>query len=204
MRKRRLNHSYKDSQVLKKFCILKSRDIALPTNVHIVKAMVFSVVMYGCQSWTIKKSECWRIDAFELWCWRRLLKSPFDYKEIKPVNPKGNQSWIFIGRTEAETEAPILWPLDAKGQFIRKDPDSGKDWRQEEKGTTEDKMIRWHHRLNGHEFAQAPRDSERKAWRAAVHGVSKSHTRLSDWTTTTNGAKPQTKVSLKLLLLPLH
>ena len=104
MRKRKLNHTYKDSQVLKKLCILKSRDIALPTNVHIVKVMVFSVVMYGCESWTIKKSECWRIDAFELWCWRRLLKSPFDWKENKPVNPKGNQSWIFIGRTDAETE----------------------------------------------------------------------------------------------------
>ena len=92
MRKRKLNHTYKDSQVLKKLCILKSRDIALPTNVHIVKVMVFSVVMYGCESCSIKKAECQSIDVFELWCWRRLLKSPFDCKENKPVNPKGNQS----------------------------------------------------------------------------------------------------------------
>ena len=90
--------------------ILKSRDITLPTKVRLVKAMVFPVVMYGCESWTVKKAECRRIDAFELWCWRRLL----DCKEIKPVNPKGNQSLIFTGRTDAEAEAPVLWPPDAK------------------------------------------------------------------------------------------
>ena len=90
--------------------ILKSRDITLPTKVHIVKAMVFSVVMYRCESWIIKKVERQRIDAFELWCWRRLL----DCKEIKPVNPKGNQSLIFTGRTDAEAEALILWPPDMK------------------------------------------------------------------------------------------
>ena len=94
--------------------ILKSRDITLPTEVPLVKAMVFPVVMYGCESWTIKKAECWKLDAFELWCWRRLLKGPLDCKEIKPVNPKGDQSWIFIGRTDAEVESPILWPPDAK------------------------------------------------------------------------------------------
>ena len=88
----------------------------------------------------------------------KTLKSPLDYKEIQPVHPKGDQSWIFIGRTDAE--APILWPPDAKSQHIRKDPDAGKDWRQEEKGTTEDEMVGWHHQLNGHEFEQAPGDSE--------------------------------------------
>ena len=93
--------------------ILKSRDITLPTKVHIVRAMVFPVVMYGCESWTIKKAECRRIDAFELWCWRRLL-SPLDCKEIQPVHPKGDQSWVFIGRTDAEAESSILWPPDAK------------------------------------------------------------------------------------------
>ena len=127
--------------------ILKSRDITLPTKVRLVKAVVFPVVMYGCESWTIKKAEHWRIDAFELWCWKR--ESPLDCKEIQPVHPKGNQSWIFIGRTDAEAETPILWPLDAKNW---KDPDSGKDWRQEEKGTTKDKLVGWHHWLNGHEF----------------------------------------------------
>ena len=93
--------------------IFKSRDITSPTKVHLVKAMVFPVVMYGCESWTVKKAEHWRIDVFELWCWRRLL-SPLDCKEIQPVHPKGNQSWVFIGRTDAEAETPILWPPDAK------------------------------------------------------------------------------------------
>ena len=92
--------------------IFKSRDIALPTKVHLVKAMVFQVVMYGCESWTIKKAEHQRIDAFELWCWRR-LESPLDCKEIQPVHPK-DQSWVFIGRTDAEAETPILWPPHAK------------------------------------------------------------------------------------------
>ena len=93
--------------------ILKSRDSTLPTNVHLVKAMVFPVVMYGCESWTIKKAERQRIDVFELWCWRTLL-SPLDCKEIQPVHPKRDQSWVFIGRTDVEAETPILWPPDAK------------------------------------------------------------------------------------------
>ena len=96
--------------------------------------------MYRCESWTIKRAECQRIDAFEPWCWRRLL-SPLDSKEIKPVNPKGNPPWILIGRTDAEAEAPILWPPDVKKWLIGKDPDAGKDWRQEEKGTREDEMV---------------------------------------------------------------
>ena len=93
--------------------ILKSRDITLPAKVRLVKAMVFPVVMYGCESWTIKKAEHRRIDDFELWCWRRLL-SPLDCKEIQPVHPKGDQSWVFIGRTDAEAETPVLWPPYAK------------------------------------------------------------------------------------------
>ena len=93
--------------------ILKSRDITLPTKVCLVKAMVFSMVMYGCESWTVKKAECRRIDAFELWCWRRLL-SPLDCKESQPVHSKGDQSWVFIGRTDAEAETLILWPPDMK------------------------------------------------------------------------------------------
>ena len=93
--------------------ILKSRDITLPTKVHLVKAMVFPVVLYGCVSWTVKKAEGRRIDAFELWCWK-ILESPLDCEEIQPVNPKGNQSRIFIGRTDAEVETPMLWPHDAK------------------------------------------------------------------------------------------
>ena len=95
------------------------------------------------------------------WCFRtvvlkKTLENPLDFKEIKQVHPKGNQSWIFIRRTDAETETPILWPPDAKNWLIEKDPDAGKDWRQEEKGTTEDEMVGWHHRLNGHGFGWTP------------------------------------------------
>ena len=131
--------------------ILKIRDINLLMKVHLVKAMVFPIIMYGCESGTIKKAERQRIDAFELWCWKT-LESPLDCKEIQPVNPKGNQSWIFIGRTDTEAEAPIFQPPDAKSWLIGKDPDAGKDWGQEEKGMTEDKMVGWHHWLHGHEF----------------------------------------------------
>ena len=118
-------------------CILKSRDITLPTKVHIVKAMVFPIVMYGCESWSIKKS--W---VLKKWCfWTMVLEktveSSLDCKEIHPVYPKGNQSWIFIGKTDAKAETPILWPPDVKNWLIGKDPDAGKDWRWEEKGTTE-------------------------------------------------------------------
>ena len=94
--------------------ILNSRDITLPTKVHLVKAMVFPVVMYGYDSWTIKKAEHRRIDAFELWCWRRLLRVPWTAKEIQPVHRKGDQSWVFIGRTDAEAETPVVWPPHAK------------------------------------------------------------------------------------------
>ena len=93
--------------------VIKLRSPALQV-VRLVKAMVFPVVMYGCESWTIKKPEHRRIDAFELWCWRRLFESPLDCKEIQPVHPKGDLSWVFIGRTDAEAETPILWPLDSK------------------------------------------------------------------------------------------
>ena len=93
--------------------ILENRDITLPTKVRLVKALVFPVVMYGCESWIVKKAERRRIDAFELWCWRR-LESPLDCKEIQPVHPKGDQSWVFIGRTDAEAEIPVFWPPHAK------------------------------------------------------------------------------------------
>ena len=158
--------------------ILKSRDITLPTKVHLVKAMVFPVVMYGCESWTIKKAERRRIDAFELWCWNSweslalqadppswiqpvgesqgTLESPLHCKEIQPVLPKEYQSWVFIGRTDADTETPVLWPPHVKSWLIGKDPDAGRDWGQEEKGTTKDEMAGWHHRLNGHEFEWTP------------------------------------------------
>ena len=104
--------------------------------------------------WELDCEESW---APKNWCFwavvlEKTLKSPLDYKDIQPVNHKENQSWIFIGRTDVEAEAPIVWPPDAKSWLILKDPDAGKDWKQEEKGTTEDEVVGWHHRLNGHEF----------------------------------------------------
>ena len=106
-----------------------------------------------------------------------------DCKEIKLVNPKGNQPWIFIGRTDAEAETPILWPPDAKNWLIGKDPDAGEYWRQGEKETTENEMVGWHHRLNGHEFEKATGyGKDREAWHAAVHGLTKNQAQLSDWT----------------------
>ena len=114
--------------------------------------MVFPVVMYGCESWTVKKAEHQRTDAFELWCWRRLLRvRPLDCKEIQPVHPKEDQSWMFIGTTDVEAETPILWPLDVKSWLIWKDRDAGKDWGQE-KRMTEDEIFGWHHWHNGHGF----------------------------------------------------
>ena len=131
--------------------ILKNRDITLPTTICLVKTMVFPVVMYECESCTIKKAEHWRIHAFELWCWRRLLR--LDCK-IKPVNPKGNQSWIFIGRTDAEAEIPVLWPPDLKNLLIREYPDAKENWGQEERGQ---QKLRWLDGISdyGHEVEEA-------------------------------------------------
>ena len=132
--------------------ILKSRDITLSTKVHLVKAMVFPVVMYGCESWTIKKAERQRIDAFELWCWR-LLRVPWTARRsnqsiLKKIIPGCSLEGLVL-KLKLQY---FLWPPDAKSWLIWKDPDAGKDWGQEEKGTTEDEMIGWHHRLNEHEF----------------------------------------------------
>ena len=159
-------------------CVLKSRDITLPKKFCLFKDMVSPVVMYGCESWTewIQLSNSmpknWYFWTIVL---EKALESPLDCKEIQPVHPKGNQSWIFLGKTDAEAETPIFRPPDAKNQLIGKDLDAGKDWRQEEKGMTEDEMVGWNHQCNGHEFEQA-------LGVGAVHAVSKSRIQLSDWT----------------------
>ena len=134
--------------------ILKSRDSTLPTKVHLVKAMVFPVVMYGCESLTIKKAEHWRIDAFELWCWRRLLRVP-------RTTRRSNQSILKEISPEYSLEGLMLTlKLQYFGHLMQrtvmgKDPDAGKDWKQEQKGPTEDEMVLWYHQHDGHEFAQA-------------------------------------------------
>ena len=110
--------------------------------------------MYGFESWTRKKAESRRIDAFELWCWRKLLRVPQTARRSNQYILK--QSWVFIGRTDVEAETPIVWPPDEKSWIIWKDPDAGKDWGQEEKGTTEDEMVGWHHQLDGHGFGWTP------------------------------------------------
>ena len=125
----------------------------------IVKAMVFPVVMYECESWSIKKAEHRRI-CFLTEVLEKTLESPLDCKDIILVNPKGNQSWIFIRRTDAEAETPTLWAPDAKSQLIGKDSLAGKEWRQEEKGKTEDEMTGWYDQLNGHEFEEILWDGE--------------------------------------------
>ena len=136
--------------------IFKSRDITLPTKVCLVKAMVFPVVMYGCESWTVKKAEHWGIDAFELWCWRRLLRVPWTAGRSNQSILKEISPGISLEGMMLKTETPVLWPPHAKSWLIGKDFDPGRDWAQDKKGTTEDAMAGWHHWLNGRESGWTP------------------------------------------------
>ena len=135
--------------------------------------------------WELEDKESW---VLKNWCFwtvvlEKSIESPLDSQDIQPVHPKGDQSSVFIGRTDAEAETPILWPPDVKNWLLGKHPDAGKDWRQEGKGMTEDEMVRWHQQLDVHEFEQTPGVGDgQEAWRAAVHEVAKGWTGLSNWT----------------------
>ena len=148
-------HLLLGSKVTNLDSIFKSRDITSPKKIHLVKAMVFPVVMYGCESWTVKKAECQRIDGFELWCWRRLLRVPWTARRsnpsiLKEISPGCSLEGLMLKQT------PVLWPPYAKSWLIGKDCDAGRDWGQEEKGTAEDEMVGCQHRLDGHEFGWTP------------------------------------------------
>ena len=176
----------------------------MPTKVHLVKAMVFPVVVYGCESWTVKKAERPRIDAFELWCWRRLLRVPWTARRsnqsiLKEVSPGISLEGMML-KLKLQYFGHLMQRVDSlEGLILRwssntlatsceeltrwKRPWCWEGWGEEEKGKKEDEMAGWHHQLDGHEFGWTPElVMDREAWRAAIHGVTKSRTRLSDWT----------------------
>ena len=179
------SHEIKDACSLEEMTAYYKEE-TLPTKICLVKAIVFPVVMY--EMWELDYKESW---SLKNWCFwivvlEKTLESPLDCKEIHPVHPKGNQSWIFIGRTDAEAEAPTLWPPDAKNWLLGKDPDAGKDWRREDKETMEDEMIGWPHWLDGHEFECAPGVGD-----GMLQSIgSQSWTWLSDWTERTDARCP--------------
>ena len=164
--------------------MLKTRDITLPKKLRLV-SQSYGFFSSHVWMWELDCEESW---APKKWCFwtvvlEKTLESLWDCKDIQPVNCKGNQSWIFMGRTDAEAETPILWPPDAKNWLIWKDSDAGKDWRREEKGMTEDEMVGSHHWLDGHELSKLQElVMNMEAWCAAVHGVSLNQTQLSNWT----------------------
>ena len=155
-------------------------------NKGLVKAMVFPVVTYGCESWTVNKAECWRTDAFKLWWWRSLLRVPWTAK-------RSNQPWTVIGRTDAKAETPVFWSSHGNSSLIGKVPDAGKGLAQE-KRVSKDEMAGWHHWCNGMNLGKLQEMvRDRKAWHATVYGVAKSRTWLGDWTATFTNFFPRWK-----------
>ena len=159
--------------------ILKSRDITLPTKVRLVKAMVFPVVVYRCESWTMKKAECRRIYAFELWCWRRLLRVPWTARRsnqsiLKEISPGCSLEELML-------KLKVLWPPHEKSWLTGKDPDVGRDWGQEEKETTEDEMAQWHHRLNGREFEWTLGDGDGQGGLACYDSWGRKELDMTEW-----------------------
>ena len=175
--------------------VLKSRDVTFLTKVHIVNDYGFSNGQV--QMWELDNKKGWVPKNWFLWTLGLVntLESLLDSKEIKPVNPKGNQSWIFIGRTDAKAETPILWPLNAKGWLIRKDPDAGKDGKQEKKGMTEDNMVWWHHQLNGHEFEQALGDGKGQGSLECCSPWGRKESDMTEWLNNNNNKR---KISMNL------
>ena len=173
---------------------LKSRDITMLTNICIVKTAGFS--SYHVQMWELDHKEGWTLKNWCFWTvvLEKALESPLDCKEIQPVNPKENQPWIYTGRTDAKADAPIFWPPDAKSLLIGKDPDAGKDWGQEEKGTTQDEIVGWHHWLNAPEFEKTLGDSEGQGSMACFSSWGCKETQISYWTTTTTELEERKKV----------